>query len=74
MSAAMTGLCYLLRELIIRMFLTEPASFDFAITFTNILLTTSFLFDVFYVLTNALLALLYLRTSRRMMAPRAPCD
>lgn len=57
MSAAMTGLCYLLRELIIRMFLTEPASFDFAITFTNILLTTSFLFGVFYVLVNALQAM-----------------
>lgn len=57
LSAAMTGLCYLLREPIIRVFLTEPASFDFAITFTNILLTTSFLFGVFYVLTNALQAM-----------------
>lgn len=54
LSASMTGLCYLLRDFIIRVFLTEPASFDYAITFTNILLTTSFLFGVFYVLTNAL--------------------
>lgn len=54
LSAAMTGLCYLLRDSIIRVFLTEPASFDYAITFTNILLTTSLLFGVFYVLTNAL--------------------
>ncbi len=57
LSAAMTGLCYLLRGPIIRVFLTEPASFDYAITFTSILLTTSFLFGVFYVLTNALQAM-----------------
>lgn len=57
LSAAMTGLCYLLRDAIIRVFLTEPASFDYAITFTSILLTTSFLFGVFYVLTNALQAM-----------------
>lgn len=54
LSAVMTGLCYLLRDSIIRVFLTEPASFDYAVAFTNILLTTSFLFGVFYVLTNAL--------------------
>lgn len=57
LSTAMTGLCYLFRNSIIRVFLTEPASFDYAITFTNILLTTSFLFGVFYVLANALQAM-----------------
>lgn len=57
LSAVMTGLCYLLRDSIIRVFLTEPASFDYALTFTNILLTTSVLFGVFYVLTNALQAM-----------------
>lgn len=57
LSAVMTGLCYLLRGPIIRVFLTQPASFDYAITFTSILLTTSFLFGVFYVLTNALQAM-----------------
>lgn len=57
LSAAMTGLCYLLRDSIIRIFLTDAASFDYATTFTNILLTTSFLFGVFYVLTNALQAM-----------------
>ena len=57
LSAAMTGLCYLLRGPIIRVFLTEPASFDFALTFTSILLTTGFLFGVFYVLANALQAM-----------------
>lgn len=57
LSAVMTGLCYLLRDSIIRVFLTDAASFDYAITFTSILLTTSFLFGVFYVLTNALQAM-----------------
>lgn len=57
LSAVMTGLCYLLRDSIIRVFLTEPASFHYALTFTNILLTTSVLFGVFYVLTNALQAM-----------------
>lgn len=57
LSAVMTGLCYLLRDSIIRVFLTDAASFDYATTFTSILLTTSFLFGVFYVLTNALQAM-----------------
>ena len=57
LSAVMTGLCYLLRDSIIRVFLTDAASFDYAATFTSILLTTSFLFGVFYVLTNALQAM-----------------
>lgn len=57
LSAVMTGLCYLLRDSIIRVFLTDTASFDYATTFTGILLTTSFLFGVFYVLTNALQAM-----------------
>ncbi len=57
LSTVMTGLCYLLRNSVIRVFLTDTASFDYAITFTNILLTTSFLFGVFYVLTNALQAM-----------------
>lgn len=54
LSAAMTGLCYLLQDSIIQVFLTDPSAFDYATTFTSILLTTSFLFGVFYVLTNAL--------------------
>ena len=54
LSTAMTGLCYLLRDSIIQVFLTDPSAFDYATTFTSILLTTSFLFGVFYVLTNAL--------------------
>lgn len=56
LSAAMTGLGYLLREQIVGAFLTEPAAFDYAVRFTNILLTTSILFGVFFVLNNALQA------------------
>lgn len=57
LSAVMTGACYLLRDQIVGAFLTEPAAFDYAISFTNILLTTSILFGVFYVLSNALQAM-----------------
>ena len=38
-------------------FLTEPAAFDYAVAFTNILLTTSILFGLFYVLCNSLQAM-----------------
>ena len=54
LSGIMTVLCYLLRNQIVGAFLTEAASFDYAVRFTNILLTTSFLFGVFFVLNNAL--------------------
>ena len=56
LSAVMTGLCYLLRSQIVGAFLTEPAAFDYAVRFTNILLTTSILFGIFFVLNNALQA------------------
>ena len=54
LSAGMTGVCRLLRKQIVGAFLTESAAFDYAVSFTNILLTTSILFGVFYVLVNAL--------------------
>lgn len=57
LSGVMTILCYLLRNQIVGAFLTEAASFDYAVRFTNILLTTSFLFGVFFVLNNALQAM-----------------
>lgn len=57
LSGVMTVLCYLLRNQIVGAFLTEAASFDYAVRFTNILLTTSFLFGVFFVLNNALQAM-----------------
>lgn len=57
LSTAMTGLCYLFRGQIVGAFLTEPDAFDYAVSFTNILLTTSFIFGVFFVLNNALQAM-----------------
>lgn len=57
LSGVMTVFCYLLRNQIVGAFLTEAASFDYAVRFTNILLTTSFLFGVFFVLNNALQAM-----------------
>lgn len=57
LSAVMTGVCYMLTDQIINAFLTDPAAFDHAVQFARILLTTSFLFGVFYVLSNALQAM-----------------
>lgn len=57
LSAAMTGLCYLLHNQIVGAFLTDSAAFAYAVQFTDILLTTSFMFGVFYVLNNALQAM-----------------
>lgn len=56
-SAVMTGACYLLTNQIVSAFLTDAAAFDYAVQFARILLTTSFLFGVFYVLSNALQAM-----------------
>lgn len=52
-----TGICYLLSKQIVGVFLTEPAAYDYAASFTHILLTTSILFEVFYVMVNALQAM-----------------
>ena len=57
LSAVMTGLCYLLTDQIVSVFLTDLAAFDYAVEFVSILLTTSFLFGIFYVLGNALQAM-----------------
>ncbi len=57
LSAVMTGLCYLLTNQIVSVFLTDLAAFDYAVEFVSILLTTSFLFGIFYVLSNALQAM-----------------
>lgn len=57
LSLLMTSICYLLRNQIVGAFLTETAAFDYAVRFTNILLTTSILFGVFFVFNNALQAM-----------------
>ena len=57
LSAVMTGVCYLTADQIVSAFLTDAAAFDYAVQFARILLTTSFLFGVFYVLSNSLQAM-----------------
>lgn len=56
LSTVLTVVCYLFTGQIVSVFLTDPAAFDYGMTFSQILLCTSFLFGVFYVLTNALQA------------------
>lgn len=57
LSVVMTGVCYLFTNQIVSAFLSDPDAFGYAVQFSRILLTTSFLFGVFYVLSNALQAM-----------------
>ena len=57
LSTVMTGVCYLLTEQIVSLVLTDAAAFDYGCHFARILLTTSFLFGVYYVFTNTLQAM-----------------
>ena len=57
LSTVMTGVCYLLTEQIVNLVLTNTEAFDYGCRFSRILLTTSFLFGVYYVLTNTLQAM-----------------
>ncbi len=57
LGIVLTGVCYLFVNQIVSAFLTDPTAFDYAVQFSRILLTTGFLFGVFYVLTNALQAM-----------------
>lgn len=56
LSTALTVICYLFTDQIVRVFLTDSAAFEYGVSFSRILLCTSFLFGVFYVITNALQA------------------
>ena len=56
-GVVMTGVCYLLTEQIVNLVLTNADAFDFGCRFSRILLTTSFLFGVYYVLSNTLQAM-----------------
>lgn len=56
-STVSTGICYLFSDQIAGVFLTEPVAFKYAVEFIKILLTTSVLFGVFFVLVNALQAM-----------------
>lgn len=57
LTAVLTGMCYLFTDRIVHMFLTDQTAFEYAVQFSRILLSTSCLFGVFYVLTNALQAM-----------------
>lgn len=55
LSTVLTLICYLFTGQIVSVFLTD-AAYDYGVSFAHILLCTSFLFGVFYVLVNALQA------------------
>lgn len=57
LSSIMTILCYAFTGQIVSAFLTETSAYDYAVHFARILLTTSFLFGMFYVFSNALQAM-----------------
>ena len=57
LSTVLTSACYLCLDQIIHAFLTDQNAFAYALRFARILLSTSFLFGVFYVLTNSLQAM-----------------
>lgn len=56
LSTVLTILCYLFTGQIVSVFLTDASAYDYGVSFSRILLSTSFLFGVFYVLINALQA------------------
>lgn len=57
LSTALTVLCYLFTKQIVRVFLTDVTAFQYGVKFSRIFLCTSFLFGVFYVISNAIQAL-----------------
>lgn len=56
LSTVLTVICYLFLPQIVSAFLTDASAFDYGVAFAKILMGTSFLFGVFYVMTNALQA------------------
>ena len=56
LSTILTILCYLFTGQIVSVFLTNADAYGYGVSFSRILLCTSFLFGVFYVITNALQA------------------
>lgn len=57
LGVVLTAICYLFVNQIVSAFLMDATAFNYAVQFSKILLTTSFLFGVFYVLTNTLQAM-----------------
>ncbi len=56
LSAVLTVICFIFSEQLSRIFLSDPAALDYAVRFLRILLTTGFIFGIFYVLVSALQA------------------
>ena len=57
LGTSLTILCYLFVNQIVGVFLTDTAAFHYAVQFSRILLTTSSLFGLFYVLVNSIQAM-----------------
>lgn len=57
LSTFMTIICYVFDRQIVGVFLSDPEALQYGVEFSRILLTTSFLFGMFYVLSNALQAM-----------------
>lgn len=57
LGVVLTVICYLFTNQIVSAFLPDGTACDYAVQFAKILLTTSSIFGVFYVLTNALQAM-----------------
>ncbi len=56
LSGVLTIGCYIGLEQIVGGFLSDPAAFDYALSFSQILLSTSILFGILFVISNALQA------------------
>ena len=57
LGTVLAAICYVFISQIVSAFLTDQTAFSYAVQFARILLSTSFLFGVFYVLVNALQAM-----------------
>ena len=57
LGTVFAAICYVFTNQIVSAFLTDQTAFSYAVQFARILLSTSFLFGVFYVLVNALQAM-----------------
>ena len=56
-STLMMVLCYVFVKLLSGLFLTDQAALDYSVWFSRVMLSTSFLFGLFFVLANALQAM-----------------
>ena len=57
LGSILAVICYVFTNQIVSAFLTDQTAFSYAVQFARVLLCTSFLFGVFYVLVNALQAM-----------------